>query len=160
MTRRAPRRPPARLVGRAEPGRPPAGEQAPEHPAAQLERLGEDEPRPVAVRRLAAPLLELLFRPEEVEPGSEEAREPVAAPPAPLDPREAAGRRPARAGHRVDVEDQRRAAPVAARPERHRAPGHRRHAEGVDRAARIARPAAGKDHLEVVRLGGERIREP
>jgi hypothetical protein len=89
-------------------------EEASEHPATQLERLGEDEARPVAVRRLAPPLGELLFRPEEVEPRSEEARQPVAAPLAPLDPREAAGRRPAGARHRIDVEDERRAAPVAA----------------------------------------------
>lgn len=90
----------AALLGRL------GAEQAPEHPATQLEGLGENEPRAIAVRGLAAPRLELLLRPEEVEAGSEEAREPVAPPSAPLDPREAAGRRMAGAGHRVYVEDQ------------------------------------------------------
>ena len=51
-----------------------------------------------------------------------------------------AGRRPPGARHRIDVEDERLAAPVASRPDRHRAPEHRRHAERVDRAARVARP--------------------
>ena len=77
----------------------------------------EDQPRAVTVGRLAAPRPELFFRPEEVETRSEVAREPVAAPPAPLDPREAPRRRVARAADGIDVEDQRRAAPVAARAE-------------------------------------------
>lgn len=91
----------------------PRAEQASEHPAPQLEGFGEDQRCPVAVWRHAAPRPELLLRPEEVETRSKEAREPVAAPLAPLDPCEAARGRVTGTGRRVDVEDQRRAALVA-----------------------------------------------
>jgi hypothetical protein len=87
-------------------------EQAPEHPAAQLEGLGEDEPRAVAVRRLPAPRLDLFLRPEEVQTRSEEAGTPVATPPSLLDPRQDAGRRPAGTADGMDLEVERRTAPV------------------------------------------------
>jgi hypothetical protein len=70
-------------------------EQTAEHPAAQLEGLGEDEPRPISIRGPAAPGGEVFLRPEEVQACSEEAREPVAAPSAPLHPCEAPGGRQA-----------------------------------------------------------------
>ena len=69
------------------------------------------------------------------------------------------GRRRAGAGQRIDVEVERHPAPVAPRLDGHHDAEHRRDAERVDRAARVARPPSGEDHLEVVRLGGERVRQ-
>ena len=88
-------------------------QQTAEDATRELEGLAKDQSRAVTVRRLTAPRSELLFRPEEVEAGSEVARAPIAAPPAPLDPREAPRRGVTRAVDGIHVELERGAALTA-----------------------------------------------